>query len=124
MPAPDGGCEAFKDPRKQGWSGSITHTEYATEVRKSLEQLHNRLKGGSIGRRDLWVLGIDEFFDPVYEMFRRRPIKCSAYLLRSPCRIDNSLARVFHTFHILQEGIVRLSDCSEGFAGLKPNDIK
>ena len=40
--------EACKDLRKDASAGvdRVTHTEYATEVQKNLEQLHDRLKGG------------------------------------------------------------------------------
>src|SRR5260370_42714740 len=40
--------EAFKDLRKDASAGvdGVTTTEYATEVQKNLQQLHDRLKGG------------------------------------------------------------------------------
>jgi hypothetical protein len=42
--------EAFKDLRKDASAGvdRVTHTEYATEVQKNLEQLHDRLKGREV----------------------------------------------------------------------------
>jgi hypothetical protein len=60
------GGRLFVAKERQRWSGSTTHTEYATEVQKSLEQLHNRFKDGMYrAATDLWILGIDEFFNPI-----------------------------------------------------------
>ena len=62
--------EAFKDLRKDASAGvdRVTHTEYATEVQKNLEQLHDRLKGGKYRAQPLRRIYIPK------EGGRQRPI--------------------------------------------------
>ena len=62
--------EAFKDLRKDASAGvdHVTHTKYATEVQKNLEQLHDRLKSGKYRAQPLRRIYIPK------EDGRRRPI--------------------------------------------------
>jgi RNA-directed DNA polymerase len=62
--------EAFQGLRKDASAGvdRVTHTEYATEVQKNLEQLHDRLKGGTYRAQPLRRIYIPK------EDGRQRPI--------------------------------------------------
>jgi|SRR5581483_1308708 len=62
--------EAFKDLRKDASAGvdRVTHTEYAAEVQKNLEQLHDRLKNGKYRAQPLRRIYIPK------EDGRQRPI--------------------------------------------------
>src|SRR6266536_4861165 len=62
--------EAFKDLRKDASAGmdGVTTTEYATEVQKNLEQLHDRLKSGKYRAQPLRRIYIPK------EDGRQRPI--------------------------------------------------
>ena len=62
--------EAFQDLRKDASAGvdRVTHTEYAKEVQKNLQQLHDRLKNGTYRAQPLRRIYIPK------EDGRQRPI--------------------------------------------------
>jgi RNA-directed DNA polymerase len=103
--------EAFKDLRKDASAGvdRVTHTEYATEVQKNLEQLHDRLKGGKYRAQPLRRIYIPK------EGGRQRPISIPSLEDKIVQKAAVDLLNVIYEQDFL--------DCSYGFRpGRGPQD--
>ena len=103
--------EAFKDLRKDASAGvdRVTHTEYATEVQKNLEQLHDRLKGGKYRAQPLRRIDIPK------EGGRQRPISIPSLEDKIVQKAAVDLLNAIYEQDVL--------DCSYGFRpGRGPQD--
>ena len=103
--------EAFQDLRKDASAGvdRVTHTEYAKEVQKNLQQLHDRLKNGTYRAQPLRRIYIPK------EDGRQRPISIPSLEDKIVQRAAVDLLNAIYEQDFL--------DCSYGFRpGRGPHD--